>query len=104
MKVWFQNRRIKWRKQHLEIQQQRLAAIKQQSQRGDIEESDDESGDSNNYSFSTDTNDNGATSFFKSVENDLENNLGQYRDKISSSFHGENQNENLKSDSNSENV
>lgn len=29
MKVWFQNRRIKWRKQHLEIEQQRLAAIKQ---------------------------------------------------------------------------
>jgi hypothetical protein len=30
--VWFQNRRIKWRKQHLELQHQRLAAMKQQLQ------------------------------------------------------------------------
>lgn len=29
MKVWFQNRRIKWRKHHLEITQQRLAIIRQ---------------------------------------------------------------------------
>lgn len=29
MKVWFQNRRIKWRKHHLEITQQRLALIRQ---------------------------------------------------------------------------
>lgn len=27
--MWFQNRRIKWRKHHLEVTQQRLAAIKQ---------------------------------------------------------------------------
>jgi hypothetical protein len=27
--VWFQNRRIKWRKHHLEITQQRLALIRQ---------------------------------------------------------------------------
>lgn len=29
MKVWFQNRRIKWRKHHLEMNQQRLAMIRQ---------------------------------------------------------------------------
>lgn len=28
--MWFQNRRIKWRKHHLELTHQRLAVLKQQ--------------------------------------------------------------------------
>lgn len=41
VKVWFQNRRIKWRKQHLEIQQQRLAVLRSQQLDMDDEESSD---------------------------------------------------------------
>ncbi|XP_055382807.1 homeobox protein B-H1-like [Condylostylus longicornis] len=35
VKVWFQNRRIKWRKHHLEINQQRLALIRQMNNNDD---------------------------------------------------------------------
>lgn len=106
MKVWFQNRRIKWRKQHLEIQQQRLAAIKQQNQKGDAGDSDQESGDSNNYSFSMDSNENGSGSnkFFKAVDSDPKNiNQSQYRDELVS-FHEGNPNDTSKNESNGENV
>lgn len=108
VKVWFQNRRIKWRKQHLEIQQQRLAAIKQQQQRSESDASDDESVDSNNYSFTTDTNDNAASGFYKSMDNisDLENvNLNQYQ--VSSPgevaiYQDDNPSENVKNENSSE--
>lgn len=37
--MWFQNRRIKWRKQHLEMQQQRLAVLRtQQAEMNDGED------------------------------------------------------------------
>ncbi|CAH0730394.1 unnamed protein product, partial [Brenthis ino] len=35
VKVWFQNRRIKWRKHHLEVTQQRLAVLQRHRPEGD---------------------------------------------------------------------
>lgn len=52
VKVWFQNRRIKWRKHHLEITQQRLALLRQTQHPNDDAEKFDSSTRNNEIDLS----------------------------------------------------
>lgn len=48
VKVWFQNRRIKWRKHHLELTQQRLALIRHRQLPANVSQDTDAGGDNGN--------------------------------------------------------
>lgn len=59
MKVWFQNRRIKWRKQHLEQQQAKLKSLNMYK---DVEsDSDSETDDVSNRSHDVSLHSHGAS-------------------------------------------